>query len=56
MKRGASEYITKPFEWEELEEKIRTVGGKKRSKPTRPSIGIRFNWRITRYETAKKSD
>ena len=38
MKRGASEYITKPFEWEELEEKIRTVGGKKQSKPTRPSI------------------
>ncbi|MEE2925188.1 MAG: sigma-54 dependent transcriptional regulator [bacterium] len=38
IKRGASEYITKPFEWEELEEKINNIGGKKHSKQTRPSI------------------
>jgi len=32
MKRGANEYISKPFEWEELEQKIKHLGAKKARK------------------------
>lgn len=38
IKRGASEYITKPFEWDELEDKIRLIGGSKEPKYQKASI------------------
>lgn len=38
MKRGASEYIAKPFEWDDLEDKIRLLGGNHKSKYHKPSI------------------